>query len=69
MKLILTFLALIALGCGHAAAADKPHIIFVMADDMGWGQTGYRGHPLLKTPNLDAMAANGLRFERSRGRR
>ncbi len=44
--------------------AAKPHIIFVMADDMGWGQTGYRGHPVLKTPNLDAMAANGLRFER-----
>ncbi|MCC6509648.1 MAG: sulfatase-like hydrolase/transferase [Pirellulaceae bacterium] len=47
-----------------ASAADRPHIIFVMADDMGWGQTGYRNHPVLKTPNLDAMAANGLRFER-----
>ncbi len=35
-----------------------------MADDMGCGETGYRGHPLLKTPHLDAMAANGLRFER-----
>jgi len=35
-----------------------------MADDLGWGQTGYRGHPLLKTPHLDAMAAAGLRFER-----
>ena len=35
-----------------------------MADDMGWGQTGYRNHPILKTPNLDDMAANGLRFER-----
>ncbi len=44
--------------------AAKPNIIFVMADDMGWGQTGYRGHPLLKTPNIDAMAADGLRFER-----
>ncbi len=43
---------------------DRPHIIFVMADDMGWGQTGYRNHPVLKTPNLDLMAANGLRFER-----
>jgi len=49
---------------GLAEAADRPHIIFVMADDMGWGQTGYRDHPVLKTPNLDAMAANGLRFER-----
>lgn len=44
--------------------AQRPNIIFVMADDMGWGQTGYRGHPVLRTPNLDAMAANGLRFER-----
>jgi len=46
------------------AGGAKPHIIFVMADDMGWGQTGYQGHPVLKTPNLDAMAANGLRFDR-----
>ena len=38
--------------------------ILVMADDMGWGQTGYYNHPVLKTPNLDAMAANGLRFDR-----
>jgi arylsulfatase A-like enzyme len=43
---------------------DRPHIILVMADDMGWGQTGYRGHPVLKTPHLDEMAAAGLRFER-----
>lgn len=48
----------------EVSAAEKPNLIFVMADDMGWGQTGYRNHPLLKTPNLDAMAANGLRFER-----
>ena len=40
--------------------APRPHIILVMADDMGWGQTGFRNHPLLKTPNLDAMAAAGL---------
>ncbi len=48
----------------EVSAAEKPNLIFVMADDMGWGQTGYRNHPLLKTPNLDAMAANGLRFDR-----
>lgn len=45
-------------------AAQRPHIVFMMADDMGWGQTGYRGHPVLKTPGLDAMAAGGLRFDR-----
>lgn len=35
-----------------------------MTDDQGWGETGYNDHPVLKTPNLDAMAAAGLRFDR-----
>lgn len=35
-----------------------------MADDQGWGDVGYNGHPQLKTPHLDAMAANGVRFDR-----
>ena len=48
----------------HGEESKLPNIVFVMADDMGWGQTGYRNHPLLKTPNLDSMAASGLRFER-----
>lgn len=62
---VLCFVLGPALACAPArAAAERPNIIFVMADDMGWGQTGYRGHPVLKTPNLDAMAAGGLRFER-----
>jgi arylsulfatase A-like enzyme len=48
------------------AASDltRPHIVLVMADDMGWGQTSYNGHPVLKTPHLDAMAAAGLRLDR-----
>lgn len=46
------------------SAAEKPHIILVMADDQGWGQMGYMDHPNLKTPNLDDMAASGLRFNR-----
>ncbi|MEM9283035.1 MAG: sulfatase-like hydrolase/transferase [Verrucomicrobiota bacterium] len=47
-----------------AGSTIKPNIILVMSDDQGWGQTSYNGHPYLNTPNLDAMAANGLRFER-----
>jgi len=35
-----------------------------MADDQGWGDTGYNGHPELKTPNLDEMARSGLRLDR-----
>lgn len=46
------------------AAADCPNIILCMTDDQGWGDTGYNGHPVLKTPALDAMAASGLRFNR-----
>jgi len=43
---------------------ETPNIILLMADDQGWGDVGYMGHPHLKTPNLDAMAANGTVFER-----
>jgi arylsulfatase A-like enzyme len=46
------------------AAPARPNIVLVMADDQGWGDTGYNGHPELKTPNLDAMAASGLRLNR-----
>ena len=42
----------------------KTNFVLVMADDQGWGQTGYYNHPILETPNLDAMASNGLRFDR-----
>ena len=37
-------------------------MILVMSDDQGWGDVGYSGHKILKTPNLDAMAGAGLRF-------
>lgn len=45
-------------------AENRPNIILVMTDDQGWGETSYNGHPILKTPSLDAMAANGLRLDR-----
>ena len=54
-------------GAGESAAArpqKRPNIVLVMADDLGWGQTGYYDHPVLKTPHLDEMAAAGLRFDR-----
>src|SRR3712207_3795508 len=42
----------------------RPNILLGMTDDQGWGDTGDNGHPMPKTPHLDAMAAAGLRFDR-----
>lgn len=44
--------------------SSRPNIILCMTDDQGWGETSFNGHPILKTPNLDAMAADGLRLDR-----
>ena len=45
------------------ASAAKPNIIVVIADDMGWRDTGYHGNPVVKTPHLDDMASKGLQFD------
>lgn len=53
--------ALAALPCA-AAAAEKPNVIFILADDLGYGDLGCYGQKRIKTPNLDRMAREGLRF-------
>lgn len=55
---------LLGISPSPARAQEKPNIILVMADDQGWGDMAYNGHPVLKTPNFDAMAKAGLRFDR-----
>lgn len=44
------------------AATDLPNFVVILADDMGYGDLGVQGHPYIRTPNLDRMAAEGLRF-------
>ncbi|MCX7887532.1 MAG: sulfatase-like hydrolase/transferase [Verrucomicrobiae bacterium] len=44
------------------SAAEKPNIIFIFADDLGWGDLGCYGHPYAKTPHLDKLASEGTRF-------
>lgn len=44
------------------AASDLPNFVVILADDMGYGDLGVQGHPYIRTPHLDRMAAEGLRF-------
>lgn len=43
-------------------AAEKPNVIVIMADDLGYGDISANGATALKTPNIDRLAAEGLRF-------
>ncbi len=43
-------------------AADRPNVIFILADDLGYGDLGCYGQRLIQTPHLDRMAAEGMRF-------
>jgi arylsulfatase A-like enzyme len=63
MKFFWPLLFVTCVSC--SSSTDKlPNIILLMADDMGWGDTGYNGHPLIQTPEVDRLAADGLVFSR-----
>ena len=62
MKFLTLFLASIA--ALSAADTPKPNILFIFADDWGWGDLGCHGHPYVKTPNIDRLAAEGTDFHR-----
>ncbi len=47
-----------------ASGSNRPNVILVMTDDQGWGDIGYNGNAVVKTPHLDAAAASGLRLDR-----
>ena len=51
-------------GGGHAFAAAQPNILFILADDWGWGDLSCHGHPYIKTPNIDRLAKEGTDFHR-----
>ncbi len=64
MKIAFTAFAVIVSAWTASAESGLPNIILCMGDDHGWDETGYNGHPHLKTPVLDEMAASGLRLDR-----
>lgn len=65
-KMPLPLLGLIAVSAAllPSFGSDRPNIILCMTDDQGWGDTGYNGHPRLKTPHLDRMSEEGVTFNR-----
>jgi len=66
VKLGIPSLMLLA-GCGIAnkeAEVSKPNIIYILADDMGYGDLGCYGQKEIKTPTIDKIAAEGIRFTR-----
>ncbi len=49
-------------GAPDARADAKPNILYIIADDLGWKDVGFNGCADIKTPNLDKLAANGVKF-------
>ena len=62
-NLISALLILILFGCKPGPQEiTQPNIIFFLADDLGYGETGVYGQEIIKTPNIDALADNGMQF-------
>jgi arylsulfatase A len=49
-------------GCGRPAVPEKPNIVLIMADDLGHGHLGSYGQARIRTPNIDRLAEEGVRF-------
>lgn len=62
--IILTWFVGVCGGIGRGETAGKPNIIFVLVDDLGYGELGCFGQKVLKTPHLDRMAREGRRMTR-----
>jgi arylsulfatase A len=61
-RFLLALLTLPALAAVAPAAESRPNIVVFLADDLGYGDLGCYGHPVIRTPNLDALARQGVRL-------
>lgn len=62
-RLLLTA-CLLLISAVDLVAQERPNIVFIFADDWGWGDLSCHGHPYVKTPNIDRLAAEGTDFHR-----
>lgn len=58
----LSLLIILAASVCVASAQEKPNIVFILADDLGYGELGCYGQEKIKTPHVDKLAAEGIRF-------
>jgi len=63
---IVGFCLLVALSWNHNshASSDRPNVLLIMTDDQGYGDLGFHGNPKIRTPNLDRLARESVRFSR-----
>jgi arylsulfatase A-like enzyme len=62
LKVNIFIIVTLAFLASWADATERPNILLVYVDDLGFGDLGSYGHPIIKTPNIDSLAADGLRF-------
>ncbi len=58
-----SLLSIVFVALSQTLPAAPPNLVLMMGDDHGWEETGYNGHPHVKTPVLDDIASTGLRFD------
>ena len=62
VRLFCSLLLICICSYSNAQNTDKPNIIFIIADDLGYNQVGAYGDTPIRTPNIDQLAASGIRF-------
>src|SRR3954469_4070949 len=63
LRLIIALFVQVALFVSSVFAAERPpNIVFILADDWGWGDLSCHGHKNYRTPNIDRLAAQGINF-------
>ena len=73
MRIAILFLTVVSCGvlfAGRAICADdstnvfreRPNVVYIMADDLGYGDLGCYGQTMIKTPHIDRLAKNGMKF-------
>ena len=63
MRAAITFFTIVLFAISSAYAAERPNIVLIVADDHGLDAIGAYGNDVVQTPNLDRLAAEGVRFK------